>query len=79
MPGKPADVNIVDMNKEWIIDVNKFESKSRNCPFHGWKLKGQAVMTIVAGKIVMRDLFFKFTFTFFTLRSKIKKLATERS
>jgi dihydroorotase len=43
------------MNKEWIVDVNNFESKSRNSPFHGWKLKGQAVMTIVAGRIVMRD------------------------
>jgi dihydroorotase len=55
LPGTPADVTIIDMNKEWIVDVNNFESKSRNSPFHGWKLKGQAVMTIVAGKIVMRD------------------------
>jgi dihydroorotase len=55
LPGTPADVTIIDMNKEWIVDVNNFESKSRNSPFHGWKLKGQAVMTIVAGRIVMRD------------------------
>ncbi len=55
MPGTPADVTIIDMNKEWIVNVNNFESKSRNSPFHGWKLKGQAVMTIVAGRIVMRD------------------------
>ncbi|MFQ5965582.1 MAG: dihydroorotase [Candidatus Scalinduaceae bacterium] len=55
LPGTPADVTIIDMDKEWVVDVNKFESKSRNCPFHGWKLKGQAVMTIVAGRIAMRD------------------------
>jgi dihydroorotase len=55
LPGTPADVTIIDMNKEWIVDVNNFESKSRNSPFDGWKLKGQAVMTIVAGRIVMRD------------------------
>ena len=55
LPGMPADVTIIDMDKEWIVDVNKFESKSRNCPFHGWKLKGQVVMTIVSGKIVMSD------------------------
>jgi dihydroorotase len=55
LPGTPADVTIIDMNKEWIVDVNSFESKSRNSPFHGWKLKGQAVMTIVGGRIVMRD------------------------
>ncbi|MFQ5714500.1 MAG: dihydroorotase [Candidatus Scalinduaceae bacterium] len=55
LPGTPADVTIIDMNKEWIVDVSNFESKSRNSPFHGWKLKGQAVMTIVAGRIVMKD------------------------
>ncbi len=55
LPGTPADVTIIDMNKEWRVDVNNFESKSRNCPFDGWKLKGQAVITIVAGRIVMRD------------------------
>ena len=55
LPGTPADVTIIDMNKEWKVDVNDFESKSRNSPFHGWELKGQAVMTIVAGRIVMRE------------------------
>ncbi|ODS30886.1 MAG: dihydroorotase [Candidatus Scalindua rubra] len=55
LPGTSADVTIIDMDKEWEVDVNNFESKSRNSPFQGWKLKGQAVMTIVAGKIVMKD------------------------
>lgn len=55
LPGTPADVTIININKEWVVDVNSFESKSRNSPFHGWKLKGQAVMTIVRGRIVMRD------------------------
>lgn len=55
LKGMPADVTIIDMNKEWVVDVEGFESKSRNCPFHGWKLKGLAVMAIVGGRIVMRD------------------------
>ena len=55
LPGTDADVTIIDMNKEWTVDVDKFESKSRNCPFHGLKLQGQAVMTIVGGNIVMKD------------------------
>jgi dihydroorotase len=33
------------------VNVNDFRSKSRNCPFHGWNLKGKAVITIVGGAI----------------------------
>lgn len=50
--GMPADITIIDLEKEWVVDVNKFRSKSKNCPFQGWKLKGKAVTTIVGGKIV---------------------------
>jgi len=53
--GKKADISIIDLNKEWIVNVNKFESKARNCPFDGWRLQGKAVMTIVRGKIIMKD------------------------
>jgi len=34
--------------------VRGFKSKSRNSPFQGWALKGFAVVTIVAGRIVYR-------------------------
>ena len=50
-----ADITIIDLNKEFVIDVNKFNSKSKNSPFHGWKLKGKAIYTIVKGKIVFMD------------------------
>ncbi len=53
--GSRADITIIDPYKEWTVDVNKFESKGRNCPFDGWKLKGKAIMTIVQGKIVMEN------------------------
>jgi len=36
-----------------VIDVNHFESKSKNSPFHGYKVKGRVKYTIVAGKIVL--------------------------
>ncbi len=49
--GAPADVTIIDPKKRWTVNVNKFASRSRNCPYHGWKLKGAAVATIVAGEI----------------------------
>jgi len=50
--GADADLTILNLGKEITVDVNKFKSKSRNNPFHGWKLKGMPVMTIVGGKIV---------------------------
>lgn len=50
--GGDADLTILNLRKEIIVDVNRFKSKSRNNPFHGWKLKGAPEMTIVGGKIV---------------------------
>jgi dihydroorotase len=49
--GAQADVTIIDPNAEYEIDVNTFRSKSRNCPYHGWKVKGKVVSTIVGGEI----------------------------
>jgi len=51
-PGADADLTILNLHKEIVVDVKAFKSKSRNNPFHGWKLRGAAVMTIVGGKIV---------------------------
>lgn len=49
--GKQADVTIINPNVEYKIDVNTFHSKSRNCPYHGWKVKGKVEKTIVGGEI----------------------------
>jgi dihydroorotase len=49
--GADADVTIVDPAREWVVDIAKSASKSRNSPFHGWKLRGQVLATIVSGKI----------------------------
>jgi len=49
--GVDADLTLLDLHKEIIIDVDTFKSKSRNNPFQGWKLKGMPVITIVGGKI----------------------------
>jgi dihydroorotase len=49
--GSDADITVIDQNKTWTVNVNDFRSKSRNCPFHGWNLKGKAVITIVGGAI----------------------------
>ncbi len=49
--GHPADITLIDPEAEWTIDVDRFASKSRNCPFHGRNVKGKAVLTIVDGEI----------------------------
>jgi dihydroorotase len=50
--GARADVTLIDPNMEWTVDPEKFVSRSRNSPFAGRKLKGKAIVTIVAGQIV---------------------------
>ncbi|MDD2707195.1 MAG: dihydroorotase [Verrucomicrobiae bacterium] len=53
--GAVADITLMDPDREWVVNRDEFASLSRNTPFHGWKLKGKAVMTIVAGRIVWRE------------------------
>ncbi|MFH1982592.1 MAG: dihydroorotase [Pseudomonadota bacterium] len=50
--GLIADITIIDPLRQHTIDVDRFVSLSRNCPFHGWPVKGAAVMTIVNGRVV---------------------------
>lgn len=51
-PGAAADITIIDPEAEWVVDADAFASKSRNTPFAGYRLKGRAVATFVAGKMV---------------------------
>jgi dihydroorotase len=48
-PGAPADITILDPGHTWTYDKNESPSHSRNTPFHGFSLRGRALMTIVAG------------------------------
>ena len=48
--GAPGDVTILDPGMAWAVDKDKFASKGRNTPFHGWTLRGRAVRTIVGGR-----------------------------
>ena len=50
--GKDGDLVLVDLDKEVIIDKDKFVSKGKNTPFHGRKYFGEVVMTIKAGKVI---------------------------
>jgi len=47
--GAEADITLIDPDREWLFDKTGAASKSLNSPFHGWPLKGKAVMTLVGG------------------------------
>jgi dihydroorotase len=50
--GSIADITIIDPEKEYTYSQKDFQSKSKNSPYIGRKLKGSPEMTIVGGKIV---------------------------
>jgi dihydroorotase len=48
--GAPADVCVLDVERPWRVEPDRFHSKSRNTPFGGRELVGRAVLTFVAGR-----------------------------
>ncbi len=50
--GARADVAVIDPNAVWTVDAQRFFSKGRNTPYHGWTLKGAVALTIVQGRVV---------------------------
>ena len=53
--GGAADITLIDPTASWTVDPQRFYSKARNTPFAGRTLRGRAVMTIVGGRVVMRE------------------------
>lgn len=53
--GADADVTVIDPEKVWTVDRTLFCSRGKNSPFHGWTMKGKAVLTIVGGVIRYHD------------------------
>jgi dihydroorotase-like cyclic amidohydrolase len=43
------------MNKEVTLDQGKLHSKHKISPYHGWKVKGMPVYTIIRGTVVAKD------------------------
>ncbi|MFO0874717.1 MAG: dihydroorotase [Phycisphaerales bacterium] len=52
--GAPGDITVIDPAAAWTIDASQFRSKSRNSPFDGRAVRGQAIATIVGGEIRFR-------------------------
>ena len=54
-PGTPADIVLFDPDQEWVVDAQEFESKGKNTPLQGTRLKGRVVSTLVEGRVVFND------------------------
>ncbi len=53
--GAAADITVIDPELTWTVDEKKFYTRGSHSPFVGRQLKGRAVLTVVDGRIVMRD------------------------
>jgi len=49
--GADADITVIDPQLKWTVDVKTFRSRGKNSPFHGRKMQGRAILTIVGGNI----------------------------
>lgn len=53
--GANADVTVIDPDLVWTVDPKKFYTRGSHSPFVGRELTGKPVLTIVDGKVVMKD------------------------
>lgn len=54
-PGAEADLAVADLAREWTIDDAKLQSRAKITPWHGRKVKGLPLHTLVRGRFVVRD------------------------
>ncbi len=53
--GSDADLAIVDLDKEMVVDAGYLQSRADFSPWEGERLKGWSVQTLVRGQTVMKD------------------------
>ncbi len=53
--GARAEITIIDPECEWVVEPDKFKSKSRNTGFKGWKFRGSAVGIVNGEKFFFSD------------------------
>lgn len=55
VPGRPANLVVIDPDIVWQVEADRLASRSRNTPFGGRKLLGRVVHTMLRGRITVRD------------------------
>jgi dihydroorotase len=51
-PGASGDATVVDLERAWTVDPQRFQSRGRSTPFAGRQLRGAVVATVARGKLV---------------------------
>jgi dihydroorotase len=54
-PGAEADIAVVDLKREMTLDDANLQSRAKITPWHGRRVKGLPLHTLVRGRFVMRD------------------------
>jgi len=52
--GAVANLALLDLEVEWEVGEDGYESKSENCCFAGTRLRGRPLLTIAAGSVAFR-------------------------
>ena len=53
--GKAANITIIDPKREWRVDRDLMQSRSKNTPYHGMQMRGAARDVIYRGSVVLRN------------------------
>jgi dihydroorotase len=53
--GRPAHLAVLDPEASFEVDGAALHSRSRNSPFHGRRLRGRPVHTLLRGRFTLRD------------------------
>ena len=55
LPGSDADLAVVDLKRQLIIEDQKLATRSKITPWNGRRVQGLPIHTLVRGRFVMRD------------------------
>jgi dihydroorotase len=54
-PGSAANIVLCNLEEEWTVGEDGYESRSENSCFHGRSLTGRVLMTVAAGQVAYRQ------------------------
>jgi dihydroorotase len=53
--GEEANLVLVDLDAEWEVGEDGYESRSENCCFAGQRVRGRVLLTVAAGAVAYRE------------------------
>jgi len=53
--GSPANIVVLDPDRQWTVDSRGFASKGKNTPYDGYEFKGKVMATVANGTIAYID------------------------